>query len=374
MSQRRRAALKTSRGSGCASAARPRLLGAGRLKYADIENAVRRITLEFAPGVETEFVDRDRALAQVVEWAEKSTRWPIVIFGPEGCGKSALLRQAAAMLRDLGYDVVYVDPLHRFFAAHTDVDEIARKLADAASEALGIAQLKLATLAIDSIKELLERWGRRRVAVLVDEAFQAIGVERAGIYVKSLLNLIEYPPRSYEGIVAVVATSEGLTRREIGRHRWSLAMPMWNMSREGFRQLYDKLPGPKPPFEEAWRWAGGNPDVLSKLYTANWDKDAVVTWLIREKGLTPEFVARWRGWLERVVEDPEALWSPDAPEELIRQLVARNLIVYNIYEREQIFWVDQPPPERDLELGIGRDVAWQTPLHREAVRRVLEAV
>jgi len=34
---------------------------------------VRRIKLELAPGVETEFVDRDRALAQVVEWAERST-------------------------------------------------------------------------------------------------------------------------------------------------------------------------------------------------------------------------------------------------------------------------------------------------------------
>ena len=349
----------------------PRFPGAGRLKYADIEGTVRRITLEFAPGVETEFVDRDRALAQVVEWARESTRWPIVIFGPEGCGKSALLRQAAAMLRDLGYDVVYVDPLHRFFAAHTDVDEIARKLADAASEALGIAQLKLATLAIDAIKELLERWGRKRVAVLVDEAFQAVGLDKAGIYVKSLLNLIEYPPRSYEGIVAVVATSEGLTRAEIGRHRWSLAMPMWNMPREGFQQLYEKLPGPKPPFEEVWRLAGGNPGMLSRLYLTGWNSGAVVTWLIREKGLTPEFVARWRGWLERVVEDPEALWSPDAPEELIRQLVERNLILYNIYEREQIFWVDQPPPERDPELGVGRDVAWQTPLHREAVRRAL---
>ena len=35
---------------------------------------VKRIKLELAPGVEMEFVDRDRALAQVVEWAEKSTR------------------------------------------------------------------------------------------------------------------------------------------------------------------------------------------------------------------------------------------------------------------------------------------------------------
>jgi hypothetical protein len=334
---------------------------------------MRRVRLPFLPGLPVEFVDRDAALRQVADWADRGTRFPVVIFGPEGCGKSALLRQAAEVLRDLDYDVVYVDAARRDFIAHTDVAEVARKLVEAASEASGVAQIKLANLAIDLIKELIKR-GKKRVAVLVDEAFQAVGVEKAGLYVKSLLALIEYPPGDYERIVAVAATSEGVSRREIGRHRWSLAMPMWNMSREGFRQLYDKVPGPKPPFEEAWRWAGGNPDVLSKLYTANWDKDAVVTWLIREKGLTPEFVARWRGWLERVVEDPEALWSPDAPEELIRQLVERNLILYNIYEREQMFWVDAPPPERDLELGVGRDVAWQTPLHREAVRRALEEV
>jgi hypothetical protein len=56
---------------------------------------------------------------------------------------------------------------------------------------------------------------------------------------------------------------------------------------------------------------------------------------------------------------------------LTKQLVERNLIVYNIHERKQIFWVDQPPPERDPELGIGKDVAWQTPLHKEAVERAL---
>jgi len=37
--------------------------------------------------------------------------------------------------------------------------------------------------------------------------------------------------------------------------------------------------------------------------------------------------------------------------------------------------VDRPaPPERDLELGIGKHVAWHTPLHREAVRRALQEV
>ena len=81
---------------------------------------MKRIKLEITLGVETEFVDRDRALAQVAEWAEKSTRWPVVIFGPEGCGKTAFLRQAASGLRELGYDVFYLHPLDRVFAAEVD--------------------------------------------------------------------------------------------------------------------------------------------------------------------------------------------------------------------------------------------------------------
>jgi Archaeal ATPase. len=71
---------------------------------------VKRIIVDFAPGVETEFVDRERALRQVEEWAERSTRWPVVIFGPEGCGKTAFLRQAALALREFGFDVFYLHP------------------------------------------------------------------------------------------------------------------------------------------------------------------------------------------------------------------------------------------------------------------------
>jgi len=333
---------------------------------------VRRVAVKFA-NLDVEFVDREVGLGQVATWAERGALFPVVIFGPEGCGKSAFLRQAAEALRGFGYDVVYVDVSHVDFTAHTDVAEVARRLAEAASEVSGVAEVKLAYLAIEVIKELIRR-GKKRVAVLVDEAFQAVGIEKAGLYVKKLLNLVEYPPRDYEKIIAVAATSEGLSRAEIGRHRWADVMPMWNMPREGFQRLYEKLPGPKPPFEEVWRWTGGNPGMLSRLYSTGWNSGAVVTRLIREKRLTPDFVARWRSWLEKAVEDPEALWSPDTPEELIKQLVEKNLIVYNIYEREQIFWVDQPPPERDPELGIGRNVAWQTPLHREAVRRALEEV
>jgi len=73
------------------------------------------VELELASGLVVEFADRERALGQVVEWAERGTRFPVVIFGPEGCGKTAFLRQAAAMLRDLGYDVFYLPPGPGFF-------------------------------------------------------------------------------------------------------------------------------------------------------------------------------------------------------------------------------------------------------------------
>lgn len=72
------------------------------------------------------------------------------------------------------------------------------------------------------------------------------------------------------------------------------------------------------------------------------------------------------------VEDPDAPWGRNPPQELLDELVSKNLILYNMYDREQCFWVDTPPPEKDLELGVGGNIAWPTPIHREAVRRALK--
>jgi hypothetical protein len=333
---------------------------------------VKRIAVEIAPGVETEFVDRDRALAQVVEWAERGTRFPVVIFGPEGCGKTAFLRQASVMLRDLGYDVFYLHPLDKVFAAEVDDADVKTLFAELVRKTLEDERWgRLALAVFDLTREILKK-RRRKIAVIADDVFQAIGLDKAAAYVKGLLNMIEHPVYRYENIVVLVATSEGVSRREIGRHFCAELRPMWNMPKEGFQQLYDKMPEPKPPFEETWRWTGGNPRMLGRLYSSGWVVGRVAEDVIREKGLTAEFVRRWGRWLEAAVEDPETLWTGDAPEELARELEARNLIVYNMYDRDPYFWIDQPPPERDPELGIGKNAAWQTPIHREAVRRALK--
>jgi hypothetical protein len=148
-----------------------------------------RIRLPFAPELEVEFVDRRRALEQVIEWSERDTEYPVVIFGPEGCGKTSFLKQIAEILREGGYDVIYVDPINMSFIAHTDVREVVWKLGEAVGDIIN-GRVKLAMLASHLARELLARWRKRRIAVLADDVFQATGLERAGIYVKGLLNLI----------------------------------------------------------------------------------------------------------------------------------------------------------------------------------------
>ena len=138
---------------------------------------MKRVKLSFASDVEVEFCDREKALQQVEELARRGTRFPIVVFGPEGCGKTAWLKQTAELLRELGYEAIYVDPMRRDFVVRTDVKELVEKFAEAASEAIEVAQLKLATLATDAVKWLVSKWRRGRVAVLVDDAFQD---DRAG--------------------------------------------------------------------------------------------------------------------------------------------------------------------------------------------------
>ncbi len=333
---------------------------------------VERIKLHLAPDIEVQFTDRELALRKIEEWAGKSTRHPQVVFGPEGCGKTAWLRQSAVLLKELGFHVIYVDVLHRHFQAHTDVKEVARRLAEAAAEAVGRAEIKLATLAIDLAKLLIAR-RRRKIAVLVDDVFQAIGLDKAAIYVKGLLGLIEYPPQSVDAIVVVVATSEGVTRREIGRHRWADLTPIWNMPKEGFKQLYEQIPGEKPPFEDVWRITGGNPEVLASLYKADWDVERVIKVIIKSKKLG-EFIASLdeveKKLLDRAVEDPDSLIVREGIP-LLEKLVNLNLVVDELYPRDPWFWAGEMPPEKDPELGIGKDVAWQTPLHREAVKKAL---
>jgi hypothetical protein len=334
---------------------------------------LRRVRLSFA-GLEVEFTDRDRAIQQVLEWSERGTWFPVVVFGPEGCGKSAWLKQAAEVLREGGYEVFYIHPLDKLVYAEVSVPSIKEAFLEFARKAIAEDALsRIAWALFDFVRDLL-KVRKAKVAIIADDVFQAIGLRYAAAYVKGLLNMIEHPQYSYENIVVIVATSEGLSRAEIGRHLWAWIMPMWNMSREGFEELYKLLPEPKPGFDDVWRLTGGNPRVLSMLYQARWSVDKVINSITTSKRLDAFVLSlstEERKWLLEAVENPDTLLAKEKLP-LINKLVELNLVVDSITYRDPELWVDRPPPQKDLELGIGKHIAWQTPLYREAVRKALE--
>jgi len=333
---------------------------------------VRRIKSSLAVGLSVEFVDRELALKRVEEWADRGTRLVQVVYGPEGCGKSTWLKQSAELLKELGFHVIYVNPLQREYAAYVDVKDVAKRLAEAAAERSGVAEVRLADLAVQLAAFLIKK-RRRKIAILADDVFQAIGVDKAASYVKWMLSVIEHPPGEYERIVAVAATSEGATRREIGRHAWASQYPMWNMARDGFNQLYEQIPSAGLSAEEAWRWTGGNPRMLGELHAAGWSVEETIRQIAEMKrlaALAASLTAEEREWLEEALEDPDALFTRERLP-LLERLVDLNLVVDTLPERDARSWIDTPPPEKNGELGIGRYVAWQTPLHREAVRKTL---
>ncbi len=61
--------------------------------------------------------------------------------------------------------------------------------------------------------------------------------------------------------------------------------PMWNMPREGFKQLYEQLPEPKPDLEEVWKLTGGNPRMLAELYKVGWNQWEVINGLVMRKNI-----------------------------------------------------------------------------------------
>ena len=337
---------------------------------------MRRVRLRFSRGLSIFFSDRLVAIERLRRIAEEGTYPVYVVYGPEGCGKTALLKQARLILEEHGYHVIYVNPSAGDPAEAFDYTPSLKDVIKAAMSMIPEPYSNIIELVFEAAILALKRLGRPRLAVLADDVFQAVGVERAELLVKRFLNLIEYPPGEYDRIAVIVASSEGVTRDRLGRHRWAAIYSIWNMPRDGFDELYDQIPGAKPDVEYAWRVTGGNPALLARLYAADWRVDQVLESIVEEKGLV-ELVSRlddrMLSVLREAVRDPDVLFhrGGEAHVYRLRSLLLEYNLVSWVPRRTPHLWFDAPPPERDEVLGIGERYAWQTPLYREAVRRVL---
>jgi hypothetical protein len=208
---------------------------------------------------------------------------------------------------------------------------------------------------------------------VVDDVVQALGVDRVEWYVKWLHSLqwsvIEnYSPKAFN---VIVTTSEGVSLNRVLRHRHATIKMLWNLDWRAFRELYNQLSPPEGlDYEIVWRTLGGNPGKLVELANIqNWSLESLVHHY-RER--LKHIVSRVRAegleeLLEMALEDPNSISEVRDPRivTLVSILVESNLLTPMIMSLGG-------RPEESLELGVGRNYSWQTPMYRDVLRELLK--
>ncbi len=331
------------------------------------------------------FVDRRVELQALAEWCSRQRATPLYMYGPEGCGKTRLLREFTRRARSiLGGDavVVYIDALEASDVRRAILSvpsipfSLVSGLVSAASPSEPIGKILSTTLSLllDRLAETL--YGRRLrdklLVLIVDDVVKAIGVDRVEWYVKHLYELMwrmreEYEPRA---VNFIVSTSEGKSLRLVHRHRHAHTALLWNLDRRGFEELIEKLGPPEGiDTEGLWRLLGGNPAKLLELaYNYEWgvermlaaysDRLLDVVRRVQREGLS--------NLLTSAIDDPDVLADGDSRVERLEEI----LVEANLVTRLGLL-LDGGRLRPDPELGVGRHYAWQTPLYRRVLAHLL---
>ncbi|BDR92094.1 ATP-binding protein [Vulcanisaeta souniana] len=327
------------------------------------------------------FVDRVSELGWLRGWVSRFRYVPLYVYGPEGCGKTRLLKEFVRRFREyFGGDAVavYIDALEmgsieKAVLTPPGLSLMIDAIRDVINGVLGVGP-SLAR----AIADVLERAvGRQRlrgnyVLVVVDDVVRAVGMDRVEWYVKWLFELMnklssEYGPRA---INFVVATSEGESLGSVTRHRHGHAALLWNLDREPFMELLNALNPPRGfDVEEAWRLLGGNPGKAMELANRyNWDLRAMLNDYVRRAVLLMDTI-KARGLvnpLRMAINDVDTFYGDPGTTELRELLIRENYIIYKDWAT-----LSGSPINPNQEIGVGRFYAWQTPIHREALATTL---
>jgi Cdc6-like AAA superfamily ATPase len=223
------------------------------------------------PGVR--FVDRAEELEALFRFSSRFRGVPLYIYGPEGCGKTRLLREFVGRFGERfgGEGVaIYLDALERDDVKRAIMASgSVRAIVEAASSiAERLAGQPLGRLLADNIAALLQkiaarlRLAGRYVVVAVDDVVRAIGLGNVEHYVKWLYELLwklgeEYKPKA---INIIVTTSEGQSLKLVARHRHASIALLWNLDQQAFQELYEQLDPPQHiGFETVWNLFGATP-------------------------------------------------------------------------------------------------------------------
>ncbi len=313
------------------------------------------------------FVDRVAELEFLRKVSVEGYVFPIAIYGPEGCGKTTLLKCFLnCVAKEENVVAIYVDALEErdlskaIFATHSQLIDVAIDIVASA----GFVGRELAKSVMKVVRLAIERFALRgkNLVVIVDDVYRSIGLDSVDRYTKMMYEWIDYLHRNLgvEKVAIVLTTSEGISKRELYRHTYVHVYMLWNLPKESFEELAKQFEPPKTiDLEQLWMLTGGNPRALIEIAKLKWN---IETWLkyveTRVTNLIEDLDAE-RLW--KLVEDC------DSDPMLARVLEDRNLM---IALNRAMTLGNAPTPCRDL--GIGNRWAWQIPAYRIVAKKYLE--
>ena len=319
----------------------------------------------------TPFIDREYEMKWVLEWFKKGFYPIMVVYGPEGCGKTRLLLESINRVRESSeYFVLYInaleerDPSRAFYGSDSVLDIILN-----ITKGLSGVGAEVARALSYWFKKLVTRIGVRgkHVVIVVDDVVKAIGLDYIDVYCKKLLDLMEelysYNP---ESVTVVVTTSEGLSRERLLKHRWATEYLLWNLGREEARALLESLGAPSEKLDEIILYTGGNPRAIIELWRLSWD---IRVWTRKYIEIARTILSKLGdneiSYIEEIISDPDKMSS--IPSSLYRLLLEYNIVIELPIRDLRI----AGKPEQDRELGIGEYYAFQLPVYMHVFKELL---
>ena len=334
---------------------------------------------------EIEFVNRVAEIEELRNWCSMRRATPMYIYGPEGCGKTRLLKEFVRNFNKFFIKnaiAIYIDALESESIDKAILVPKTVKLSKEILESIvekftGFNIGKVLSNSISTIleKAVLEKRIRDNIVlVVVDDVVKVIGLERIERYVKWLYELMwkirdKYRPKA---INFIVTTSEDKSLKLVERHRHTYIVMLWNLDKNSFKQLFYKLnPSNKVDFEEVWRLFGGNPGKLIELAeNYNWNTEIMInTYSEKVRKVLREIVGKGlEEELKILVEDPD---NADKISTEKMGEVVKTLVKYNMFMYVGLLLTGLRKPKPDSQMGIGKYFAWQIPLYKNIFKTML---
>ena len=334
--------------------------------------------------IEPKFVNRNDELKALERLGRRGSPSVMYVYGPEGCGKTRLLREFIKTFDGIG---IYIDALEQesikraliFTKRLSEVEDLFTELAEQVVGSVG----KWFTSRIFTMLEKLitkVKIKGENLVIAIDDVVRARGLEDLERYIKWLYELQwkvyeDYEPKS---ILIIATTSEGYSLRRIMRHTYNIPNLIWNLRRGAYEELVQQLGlANKDVIEDVWKLTGGNPRSVIEVATIyRWNYEE---WLARIENELRDVanILRAKNLVEetyRLIENPDILHERPSIElrETYEILLEHNVMMYVGIDLLSSWVRGERTLEPNRELGIGRYYAWQMPAYRKALERALQ--